>query len=238
MKAFHFQYLVDAYGDVPYSEALQGSANTTPAYDNANDIYDNLIVLLTEAQDLIANPDATAITPSANQDIMLRGDMAMWAKFANTIKLRILLRQSEKLVLVSQADFDAAVNNGIGFLNAGEDILCNPGYVNETNKQNPYWGAFGKTVAGVTLSTMLRQQELQIMQFLNCLLTQEDLEFSSQLVTLLTLLESLKMILLSCLLQVYLVFPGILSGANQSGVIMLLLKVCYYKQKLFLKDIF
>ena len=148
MKAFHFQYLVDAYGDVPYSEALKGSANITPVYDNANDIYDNLIVLLTEAQDLIANPDATAITPSANQDIMLRGDMAMWAKFANTIKLRILLRQSEKAGLVSQADFDAAVNNGIGFLNAGEDVLCNPGYVNETNKQNPYWGAFGKTVAG------------------------------------------------------------------------------------------
>lgn len=46
MKAFHFQYLVDAYGDVPYSEALQGSANTTPAYDNANDIYDNLIVFV------------------------------------------------------------------------------------------------------------------------------------------------------------------------------------------------
>ena len=106
MKAFHFQYLVDAYGDVPYSEALQGSANTTPVYDNANDIYDNLIVILTEAQDLIANPDATAIVPSANQDIMLHGDMAMWAKFANTIKLRILLRQSEKAGLVSQADFE------------------------------------------------------------------------------------------------------------------------------------
>lgn len=148
MKAFHFQYLVDAYGDIPYFQALQAGANTTPAYDDANVIYDDLIVQLTAAQDLIANADATAVKPGANNDIMLQGNMAMWAKFANTIKLRILLRQSEKAGLVSQADFDAAVDNGIGFLGAGENIFANPGYVNDANKQNPFYGAFGKTVAG------------------------------------------------------------------------------------------
>jgi len=148
MKSFHFQYLVDAYGDVPYSEALQGAANTTPVFDDANAIYDDLIVQLSAAQDLIANADASALVPGSGNDVMLHGDMAMWSKFANTLKLRILLRQSEKAGLVSQADFDAAVNNGIGFLGAGENILCNPGYLNDTNKQNPFYAAFGKTVAG------------------------------------------------------------------------------------------
>lgn len=148
MKAFHFQYLVDAYGDIPYSEALQGAANTTPVFDNAKSIYDDLVVQLTAAQDMIANADATALIPGANNDIMMQGNMAKWSKFANTLKLRILLRQSEKAGLVSQADFDAAVDNGIGFLGAGENVFANPGYSNDTNKQNPFYAGFGKTVAG------------------------------------------------------------------------------------------
>ena len=144
MKAFHFQYLVDAYGDIPYSEAFQRAANTTPAYDNAQDIYNDLIVQLTAAQTLItaSGTDATVLIPT-NEDIMLGGNMGLWSKFANTLKLRILLRQSE----IGVSDY-SSVNNGIGFLNAGENVFSNPGYVNDINRQNPLFAAFGKTVAG------------------------------------------------------------------------------------------
>ena len=143
MKAFHFQYLVDAYGDVPYSEAFQRQGNTTPKYDDAQEIYNDLLVQLTAAQTLIAASasDATVLTPSS--DKMLNGNMAMWAKFANTIKLRILLRQTQ----IGVSDY-SSVNNGIGFLGAGETVFCNPGYINETNKQNPFYASFGKTAAG------------------------------------------------------------------------------------------
>ena len=143
MKAFHFQYLVDAYGDVPYSEAFQRQANTTPKYDDAKDIYDDLLVQLTAAQTLIAASasDATVLIPAS--DVMMQGNMAKWAKFANTIKLRILLRQSE----IGVIDY-SSVNNGIGFLGAGETVYCNPGYSNDSNKQNPFYGSFGKTAAG------------------------------------------------------------------------------------------
>ena len=143
MKAFHFQYLVDAYGDVPYSEAFQRQGNTTPKYDDAQEIYNDLLVQLTAAQTLISASasDATVLTPSS--DKMLNGNMAMWAKFANTIKLRILLRQSQ----IGVTDY-SSVNNGIGFLGAGETVYCNPGYINETNKQNPFYASFGKTAAG------------------------------------------------------------------------------------------
>ena len=44
MKAYHFQILVDTYGDIPYSEALKRGANTTPAYDDALSIYEDLTV--------------------------------------------------------------------------------------------------------------------------------------------------------------------------------------------------
>ena len=137
MKAFHFQYLVDMYGDVPYTEAFLRGANTTPKYDDAKTIYDDLLVQLTDAQTLIANPSADAVNPGAN-DIMCGGDMTKWAKFANTLKLRILLRQSE----IGVTDY-SSVNNGIGFLGAGETVYCNPGYIAlVSGKQNPFYNAF------------------------------------------------------------------------------------------------
>jgi hypothetical protein len=145
MMAYHFQYLVDAYGDVPYSEAFQRGGDTTPAYDDAQAIYNDLIVQLNDAQALITagESDPTVLVPGAVNDVMLQGNMAIWKKFANTLKLRILLRQTN----IGVTDY-SSVNNGIGFLGAGENVFCNPGYINDTNKQNPFYGAFGKTVAG------------------------------------------------------------------------------------------
>lgn len=143
MKAFHFQYLVDAYGDIPYTEAFQRANNPTPKYDAAQDIYNDLIVQLTAAQTLIANPSSEALAVGT-KDIMCGGDMAKWAKFANTIKLRILLRQSE----IGVTDY-SSVNNGIGFLGAGETVFCNPGYVAlVVSKQNPFYDAFKLDASG------------------------------------------------------------------------------------------
>ncbi len=96
MKAYHFQLLVDCYGDIPYSEALGRSLEATPVYDDAQTIYEDLIVQLTDAIALIKNaagcPDVQNL---ATDDGMFGGDMEEWIKFANTLKLRILVRQSD-----------------------------------------------------------------------------------------------------------------------------------------------
>ncbi|HOI79685.1 MAG TPA: SusD/RagB family nutrient-binding outer membrane lipoprotein, partial [Petrimonas sp.] len=47
MKAYHFQLLVDCYGNIPYSEALKRSGEATPKYDDAKTIYEDLVVQLT-----------------------------------------------------------------------------------------------------------------------------------------------------------------------------------------------
>lgn len=145
MKAYHFQYLVDAYGDVPYTEAFDRANNPKPKYDDAQTIYNDLIVKLTAAQDLIANPTlGNGALAVGSSDIMCGGDMAKWARFANTLKLRILLRQVPKL----SPDF-SSVNNGIGFLGAGETVYCNPGYISlVSGKQNPFYNAFKINDAG------------------------------------------------------------------------------------------
>lgn len=147
MKAFYFQYLVDLYGDIPYTEALQRDADLTPAYDDAEFVYDDLIVQLDAAIDLIKNAPATAKNPGSN-DIMLQGNMQEWVKLANTIKMRILIRQSglaSKQAYIAQKFQDIA-NEGSGFIT--EDVTSNPGYLASTGKMNPFFETFGTTLTG------------------------------------------------------------------------------------------
>mgnify|MGYP006284582487 CR=1 FL=1 len=150
MKAYHFQLLVDFYGDVPYTEALQRSQEATPAYDDAADIYTDLIVQLDSAITLIKGAEASVIKPDENGDVMFAGNMTNWIQMANTVKLRILVRQSDAADVSAQI---AAIEaEGTGFITS--DVLVNPGYAVEEGKQNPLWNELGWDVGGTqTLSS-------------------------------------------------------------------------------------
>ena len=143
MKAYHFQLLVDLYGDVPYSETLQRGSLPTPVYEDALKIYGDLIVELTAAISLINSAVDGAIEPG-DDDAMFGGVMSDWKMFANTVKLRILTRQMSMSGRESyiQTEFDAIVAEGSGFIT--DDVGVNPGYINEEEgKQNPLWNYLG-----------------------------------------------------------------------------------------------
>jgi len=151
MMSYHFQIMVDTYGDVPYFEALQRGGNPTPAYDDAQVIYDDLIVQLTNAIEMINNTESsTAVVPlqPGADDTMFGGDMTMWKKFANTVKLRILVRQSDMAGRTDyiKSEFAAIAAEGSGYMNS--DVTIQLGYVDEDNKQNPKWAAFGQKPGG------------------------------------------------------------------------------------------
>lgn len=152
MKAFHYQYLVDAYGDIPYTEALQGNANTTPAYDDAEFVYTSIYTELNNALALIDEGTGNEnFIEVGTEDVMFNGNMVKWAKFANSIKLRILLRQSETGTSLA-AQYAELNASPYGFLGAGENAYVNPGYTMQAGKQNPLWDAFGETSAGSAAS--------------------------------------------------------------------------------------
>lgn len=146
MKAYHFQILVDMYGNIPYSEALLRKENATPVYDDAKTIYEDLIVQLTAAIELIDNA-ADQVAPGAD-DITFGGDMDMWKQFANTIKLRILVRQSSMAGRDTyiKEQINAIIAEGSGFITS--DVSVDPGFLQEENKQNPIWQAYGSEVSG------------------------------------------------------------------------------------------
>lgn len=149
MKSYHFQYLVDGYGDIPYSEALQRGANPLPKYDDAESVYEGLVSDLDDALALIeaASLNINSKVPS-NDDIMFGGDMDTWRKLANTVKMRLLIRMSgmtSKQTFI-QDEFNKISTNGFGYIDT--DASVNPGYFQETNKQNPFWNSYGQDASG------------------------------------------------------------------------------------------
>lgn len=148
MKAYHFQLLVDTYGDIPYSEALLRGENASPVYDNAQTIYEDLIVQLTDAIDVINNVDAATVRDVGSDDAMFGGNMTTWKQFANSVKLRILTRQmsmSGRGTYLT-TEFAAITAEGSGFIT--DDAGINPGYAAEEGKQNPFWNLLGYDPAG------------------------------------------------------------------------------------------
>lgn len=93
LRSWIFSVLTNAYGNIPYFEAIDGSNNNfTPAYDDQADIYADLMNELDRANTLLASGNG-----SINGDILLGGDVEMWRKFCNSLRLRLLMLANQQL---------------------------------------------------------------------------------------------------------------------------------------------
>jgi hypothetical protein len=145
MKVYIFQNLVDCWGDVPYSQAFKTKEGILkPQYDDQQDIYEDLVLKLDEAIEMIQNASATATVPTSSADIVFAGNMNKWMRFANTLKLRILLHQAEMPGRTTYINDAMATTASVGFLGAGESALVNPGYSNSEGKMNIFYETFFK----------------------------------------------------------------------------------------------
>ncbi len=155
MNAYDFQQVVDNYNDAPYSQAFN-SKNLFPAYDKGPAIYAALIAECDAAIALI-NKSTTSTTP-AGDDIIFGGNMTNWKKFANTLKLRLILRQSN-LSNFSTIAGDMASTVNEGFLDGSTQALAQPGYtLNDAHggQASPFWHAYGLTQNGVPENILVK----------------------------------------------------------------------------------
>src|SRR5690606_25009418 len=110
---------------------------------------------LSSAIDLLnqAEENELSIIPS-DDDAMFGGDLTLWKQFANTVKLRILTRESDvKDNAYITTELGVIAAEGSGYIES--DVEINPGYQNLTDKQNPYWESFGADPAGTPTMTFL-----------------------------------------------------------------------------------
>ncbi len=145
LEAVCFANLVDLYNDIPYTNALKGKGNFFPKYDKASDIYDSLTAKLDAAiADIQANLNSTTVITPSTDDVMFGGNMQNWLLFANTEKLRLLVRQSNVSAKAAYITSEIGKTSSVGYLTS--DALVNPGYA--TSTPNLIWGGFGLSPSG------------------------------------------------------------------------------------------
>ncbi len=92
IKAYMFWLTTDRWGDIPYSEALKGAANLAPKYDKQEDIY---FALIKECKDAAAMFDLN-MPKAVKGDIMYGGDVAKWKRLANSLRMLMAMRLTNK----------------------------------------------------------------------------------------------------------------------------------------------
>jgi len=133
-RVLMFSFMSDFYGDVYYTEALKAREGILyPKYDKQQDIYSGLLAELEEASSLIQS-GTDVVNPT--YDLMFGGDKAQWAKFCNSLKLRLLMHESAKL---SDAGAKITAVTALPLLSEASDLNAAMMYVG-TNSVNSWVG--------------------------------------------------------------------------------------------------
>jgi len=134
MQAYSFQLLADIYDQIPLDEALQGAGNPNPHYLSGQQVYDTLIARIDDA--LSKDFSALTNTNPGESDILFGGNISKWKRFANTLKLKIYLRQIYARPDVADAGIKALFSSGATFL---EDDAAMTQFIDQENKSNPLY---------------------------------------------------------------------------------------------------
>jgi hypothetical protein len=134
LRGYTFQYLVDLFGDVPYTEALQ-DGNITPVLTPGKDIYADVISKIDAA--IVAYQADPVESQVGNQDVIFKSNMNKWIQFANTLKLRMYMRMAYTPEANPTA-VNALISEG-NFIT--EDVKFSL-FAISVNKRNPFYEVF------------------------------------------------------------------------------------------------
>ncbi|RYZ49478.1 MAG: SusD/RagB family nutrient-binding outer membrane lipoprotein, partial [Chitinophagaceae bacterium] len=131
MQVYTYSVLVNTFGNVPYTEALDAN-QLFPKYDDAKTIYDDLLRRL-DADIEAMSPTAAGF--NATDDIVYGGSVAKWIRFANSLKIKLAMTiadvdETKAKTAVEQADAGA-------FQSAADNASFT--YLKTTPNTNPIW---------------------------------------------------------------------------------------------------
>ena len=126
-----YAHLVEIFGDVPYTEALD-SGNPSPKYDDAETVYLDLFTKLDAA---LASINTSAPGFIASQDPIYGSDMSQWKMAGNALKLRMAMRIAGSNPSVSQ-QMAVAAASGTFTDNADNFSIT---YQSSSPNTNPLW---------------------------------------------------------------------------------------------------
>jgi hypothetical protein len=121
LQQYVFWTITDRWGDVPYSEALQGSSKTTPKYDKQEDIYKGMIASLKAS---VAAFDGTSLVQG---DVIFNGNVAAWKRAANSMRMLMAIQLSKKYPAAggyAATAFSEALNDGGGYISTNAQNMA------------------------------------------------------------------------------------------------------------------
>jgi len=133
MQQYIFWVLTDDFGDLPYSQALQGIKAITPAYDKQEDIYKGILSKTAAAV-------ASLGGGSVPGDVVYGGSTDKWKKFGNSLIIQASIQLSKKVPGAS--DFAAtAFKNAVagGYIADNADNFAVPF---TADYHNPWFGLY------------------------------------------------------------------------------------------------
>ena len=128
----------DLYGSRAYTQAANylDGGTLTPEYDTQETLFNTWI---TELDECIACFTANNAAISSNEDPVFQGDVAKWAKFANSLKLRIAVRLLSQDKAKAQSIASAVVSAPCGYIaTTADDVLFNKCTVTSENNDLIY----------------------------------------------------------------------------------------------------
>jgi len=142
MSAYLYQMLTDLFGPVPFSEALKGAPEDgsilAPKFDKSEDIYKSLITMINEGIiDVQASGDL--IQSPGSEDLIYGGNINKWIAFANTLKLKIYLRQVATNPQLLDSAY-ALINSGASFIDASSNAKVD--FTESARNANPLYTRF------------------------------------------------------------------------------------------------
>ncbi len=139
LTALHLAMVVDAWGDVPYSEGLNFQT-ITPAYDDDEALYQEIFSLLDRG---IANLTAPTTVSVGNDDFIYQGSSTKWIKFGNMLKARYLnhISTSSPAAILSAIDKGFVGNQDDAQMKYFEEQL-NPWFIIARNNANLLLGGW------------------------------------------------------------------------------------------------
>jgi hypothetical protein len=131
MEVYAYSVLVDTFGNVPFTEALNPE-NPSPKYDDAAGIYTALATQLDEAIGDLNNGTGF----SESQDIAYAGNITQWRQAAISLKLRMAMRLADSNPSISRTMAESAFMAGPIVANA-DNFGIN--YLSSAPNTNPLW---------------------------------------------------------------------------------------------------
>ena len=130
MQAVGYQTLVDFFGPIPFTEAIDGSI-LQPAYDTEATVYAGIITMLTDASALLATGSGSI---TASSDLFYEGDLSKWKKLSNSLMFRALMRISS-----TPENQNSKMQGLMGKMIASNEESAQITYLGAAPDANPIW---------------------------------------------------------------------------------------------------